>query len=333
MPRIYAEVEVDRGLMELNVGVLEVVEGAFAEHHRGASTLPPEACLHWESPSGGAARSIAMHAHLAGPPERVGMKLINAATDNPGRGLARASGVIALFDPLTAEIIDLMPAAKISATRTAAVSTLAARRLAVPSARRLALIGAGALARAHSSLLISELGLSELVVFDADPERAKKLADAERGIEGATVARSAEEAVRGADVIVAATTVTEPYVELGWLAPGSLFLNVSLDDLCSEALLRVERLYVDDWQMVLSDSQRLLGKMGRRGQVIAPGSTPLRGARTVSGELGALFCGDVAGRSDESERIVVNPFGLAISDIALAGAVVGAIEVDEGARG
>jgi ornithine cyclodeaminase len=315
-PEILSAQEVSEALRQ--VDVLEVVRGAFLSHHRGEAVLPEEAALRWQADDGGPARSIAMHAYLPGPAPAAGIKLINAAVGNPARGLPRASGVIALFDTLTAEISALLPAAEISATRTAAVSTLAAKHLAHSRPRRLGVLGAGALAAAHVRLLSAELPFEQTIVFDPEEERAAALAGEAIG---GSVARSPRQAVEASDVVLAATTVTEPYVEWDWLAPGSLALNVSLDDLGAEALLSADRLYVDDWEMVTADRQRLLGRLARAGKVAGPGEAPPAQGRAVTGTLGALFAGEAPGRGADDERIVVNPFGLAISDIALATAV------------
>jgi ornithine cyclodeaminase len=314
----YSEAEVAAALADLDV--LAVVRGAFLEHHRGRTTLPAEAYLPWRAPDGGCARSIAMHAHLPGPPPRAGLKLINGALGNPDRGLPRASGIIALFDPETARITDLLPAAEISAIRTAAVSTLAALQLAAPSPRRLALLGAGVLAAIHARLMAAALPIEELVVFDRDRARAERLVTSSRVSQG-WVAAGAEEAIRGADLIVTATTTTDPYIHLDWLAPGSVVLNVSLDDLRAEAFLAADALYVDDWSMVTADRQRLLGKLARAGDVVAPGERPRPGGRAVTAELGELFAGAAEVRRGSEQRMIVNPFGLAIADIALAAAV------------
>ncbi len=315
-PRILSEDEVTARLA--SVDALAVVHDAFLAHHRGEAVLPEEATLRWRGSDGGPARSIAMHAYLPGRPPCAGIKVINAATGNPDRGLPRASGVIALFDTLSAQISTLLPAGEISATRTAAVSTLAARRLASRQPRRLGVLGAGVLAATHILMLTTELPLSETVVFDPVTDRGRELA---RQAPGGRAAASAREAVEGADVVVTATTVTDPYVEADWLTPGTLVVNVSLDDLTEAALLGAERIYVDDWGMVMADSQRLLGKLARTGRVTAPGEAPPPRGRATTGTLGALFAGDAPGRENDAEIIVVNPFGLAISDVALAAAV------------
>lgn len=316
-PTIHSEEDVGAALAA--VDALEVVRDAFIAHHRRRTVLPAEACLRWQAPDGGAARSIAMHAYLPAPP-RAGIKLINGAINNPGRGIPRAMGIIALFDPLTAQITDLLPAAEISATRTAAVSTLAAQCLTRQHPKRLAILGAGFLAATHARMIPAALCLEELVVFDIERRRAEDLVN-RSSLPRVHVAASAEDAVQGADVVVTATTVTEPYLEFEWLAPGCVVLNVSLDDLRSEVFMRADALYVDDWTMVTADSHRQLGKLAREGRIVAPGVPPASDARAITAELGALFAGDAPQRSDEQQRIVVNPFGLAISDISLAAAI------------
>jgi ornithine cyclodeaminase/alanine dehydrogenase-like protein (mu-crystallin family) len=320
MPRVLSSREVSRALAGLDVPA--IVRAAFIGHHEGESVLPEEAVLRWTADDGGAARSIAMHAYLPGPSPTAGLKVINAAIGNPDRGLPRASGTIALFDTLTAEISTLLPAAEISAARTAAVSTLAALHLSPGRPRRLAILGAGTLAKAHLKMLGTALPLQETVVFDLRPERAVSLAEEAR--EG-SVADDPREAVAGSDVVLTTTTVTEPYLEWSWLKRGAVVLNISLDDLPAEPFLRADRLYVDDWKMVTADRRRMLGRLAAAGQVSGPGEVPPPGGRAVTGTLGALFAGRAEGRRTDDETIVVNPFGLAISDIALATAVVEAV--------
>ncbi|HKO38993.1 MAG TPA: ornithine cyclodeaminase family protein [Solirubrobacterales bacterium] len=317
-PQQYTDEEVALALSHLELG--EVVLGAFVDHHLGRTVLPEEACLRWVAPDGGAARSIAMHAYIPGPPARMGMKVINSSVGNPDRGLPRASGLIALFDPETAAVTHLLPAAEISAARTATVSSLAVSHLSGPSPRRLAVIGAGPLGAMHARLIANALPIESLVVFDFDRHRAERLVDA--AAPAGEIAASAEEAVRDADVVVTATTATEPYVRLEWISPGAVVVNVSLDDLLPEVFLGADALYVDDWSIVVSDSHRLLGRMARAGSVVSSAEPGGSGAQVLTGELGALFAGAAPGRTDPRQRIVVNPFGLAISDVAVAAAVV-----------
>ncbi|MGZ3318610.1 MAG: ornithine cyclodeaminase family protein, partial [Isosphaeraceae bacterium] len=127
------------------------------------------------------------------------------------------------------------------------------------------------------------------------------------------------EAVTGADLVVPCTTSREGYVERSWLKNGCVAVNVSLDDLCEDVLLDADRLYVDDWNLVVTDEHRILGRLAREGRVVGPGqgAGPCC-AQTVTGTLGELVVGKCEGRSSDDQLCVVNPFGMAIEDLSLA---------------
>ena len=276
------------------------VAAALAAHTRGETVLPVEAYLRW-----GEARSLSMPGVVGGRP---GVKLINANPPNPARGLPRASGLTVLFDPDTARPVCVLEAARISCVRTAAVTALAVDLLAAAPIERMAIIGAGALARCHIELLRTRVPqLREIRIHDQDPARARK----GPGRFLALVAcATAEEAIRGAQLVVPVTTTTRGYIRHEWLAPGALLVNVSLDDALPEVLLRADRLFVDDLGLIVADEHRLLGRMLRGGELGG-----------VDGSLGELLTGACEGRRGAEEIVVVNPFGLAIEDIAVADAV------------
>jgi ornithine cyclodeaminase len=299
-----------------DVDPVAVVAEALARHAAARSELPEESYLAWETKAGEPARVLAMPGLVHGD-GAAGVKALGANPGNPARGLARAGGLTILFDTDTAQPVCVMEAATISALRTAAVSALAARLLAGPPVERLAVVGAGALAAAHLHLLPPLLpGLAEIRLHDLVPGRAQALAMSfERRLEPRLrLAPTAERAIRGAELVVTVTTATEGYVELGWLDPGALIVNVSLDDVPPDVVLGVDLVVVDDWRVVRTDRRRLLGRMAGDGLVTAPGAD--HGA--VHAELGDLLIGRRPGRRGDHERVLVNPFGLAIEDVALA---------------
>jgi N-[(2S)-2-amino-2-carboxyethyl]-L-glutamate dehydrogenase len=282
-----------------HVDVVGAVAAALAAHGRGETILPAEAYLGWEH-GGEALRSLAMPAEVDSAP---GVKIINANPANAARGLPRASGLTVLFDPGSGRPLCVMEGARISCLRTAAVTAIAAELLAVAPVERLALIGAGALARCHLELLQPRLPqLREIRVYDCERKRAGSLATS------VTVSDSAEQAIRGAGLIVTVTTTTTPYLRYEWLQPGALLVNVSLDDPLPEVFLRADKLFVDDWNLIAADEHRLLGRLLREGTI----------ARVDDAELGRLLAGAQHGRSHPDEIVVVNPFGLAIEDLAVA---------------
>jgi ornithine cyclodeaminase/alanine dehydrogenase-like protein (mu-crystallin family) len=291
-----------------HIDVIGTVGAALTAHGRGETILPAEAYLGWEH-DGETLRSLCMPASVDSLP---GLKIINANPANPARGLPRASGLTLLFEPGSARPLCIMEGARISCLRTAAVTAIATELLAVAPVERLALIGAGALARCHLQLLPSRLPqLQEIRVYDQARERASALATNH----SLSVCDTAEQAIRGAHLIVTLTTTTTAYIRYAWLQAGALLVNVSLDDPLPDVFLRADKLFVDDWNLIAADEHRLLGRMLRDGTIAKHGR---RGVRAIDGELGQLLASGRRGRSDPDEIIVVNPFGLAIEDLAIA---------------
>lgn len=297
------------------------VAEALARHAAGETLLPDEAVLRWTPAGGGMARTLNMPGMIAGPVPVIGTKIINASTDNPDRGLPRANGLTLLFNPVTARPEVILQGATISALRTAAVSTLAVLHLRTDRPQTLGVIGAGPIAAAHVKLMLEHLDVERVLISDRVHERALALA-AEIEDDGSTASiaalREPAAVVGGATIVVTATTTTTPHVRHDWLQPGAIVVNVSLDDVDEQTYLRADRLYVDDWGLIVADTQRLMGKLARAGKIAGPGET---GGRPVTGTIGELITGRCPGRDDDREIMLVNPFGMVIGDLAVASRV------------
>ena len=271
-----------------------------------------------------------MPGYVGGSLNAAGTKIINSNIANPTRGLPRASGLTLLFDTTSAYILCMMEGAFISSLRTASVSMLAAEVLRGRKIQDVAVIGAGVLAHAHIRLLIKRRAhfpdLRCIHLFDLEAGRVSALQDSASAIAAAIgievhIAASAEEAIRAAQLIIPVTTTTTGYIRFDWLQPGACLVNISLDDPLPEVVLKADRVIVDDWNLVKNDSRRLLGRMYRSGQVSGPhtaGDEASSDCRRVDAELGEVVAGLKPGRRHEDEVILVNPFGMAIEDVALA---------------
>jgi N-[(2S)-2-amino-2-carboxyethyl]-L-glutamate dehydrogenase len=315
----------DVGEILREIDAVAVVRRALVAHAEGRTLLPRGSYFEWDGRRGGSPRSLAMPGAVEGV---VGTKVINANPSNRSSGLPRADGLTLLFDAESARVRAVLAASPISAVRTAAVTVIGALALGVASITTAAVIGAGEIAAAHVDLLVKMLpDLRDVRVFDTDRPRAGALVTRLGGWVGerpirATVCGTAEEAIRGSVLVVLATTTEIGYVSRQWLDPGALIVHVSLDDLLERTVLDVDRLYVDDWDLVRADDRRLLGRMIRAGLITGPGEAAPKGGRAIDGTLGDVLTGGVPGRLYRDEVIVLNPFGMAITDVALASALV-----------
>ncbi|CRK56752.1 Ornithine cyclodeaminase [Alloactinosynnema sp. L-07] len=307
------------------VDPLRVVADAFQAVREGRAAVTPEAALRWTAPDGTAARSLILPARHV---DSYGCKIINACLGNVDRGLPRADGLIVLFDPDTAAPVCLMDAGHISALRTAAVSVAAVGAvLDLSDIRRVAFLGCGRQSRTHLDLLGSRCPLSAVTVYDTEPQRAVLFAkQAKLSLPEVTIdiADTAEAAVRSAPLTIAATTTTTAYVRPEWLPDGATFVNVSLDDATEDLLLGCDHLFVDDWTLVSDDDTRLLGRLARAGRVAGPDQVPPPGARNIDAEFATLLAGAYQRPIAKTDRVVINPFGMGVHDIALAAHVYAA---------
>lgn len=302
-----------------DLDVVGTVRDALVRHHAGETVLPSEAYLSWHNRHGAYTRSIGMPGAVAG---RYGMKIINASVSNPGLGMERAGGLGLCFDAETARVTAVMEVGLLSAVRTASVTAVALEVTGYGDPGSLAIVGCGTQARVHLALLLSRCGgVRSVALHDMRTASAENLAtDASARYPGVsfTVTGTAAEAMRGAEAVLFLTTVSEGYVEPGWITPGSLLVNVSLADLTDEVLMGAEALYVDDIDLIAENPRRPLGRLINEGSVA---TTPSAGRPAVTATLGALLTtGTVPDRPDDG-YIIVNPFGLGVLDVALFHAV------------
>jgi thiomorpholine-carboxylate dehydrogenase len=230
--------------------------------------------------------------------EGVGVKLVTIYPGNAGSDVPTHQALVVMFRPETGEPLALMDARLITEMRTSAVSAAATKVLAAEDARVLAVLGTGVQARTHVEALRRVRRFQEVRVWGRSPERAERLA----GSVGARVAASAEEAVRGAQVVVTATSATEPILRGAWLEPGAHVNAVGWNGVTAREL--------DDEAMA-----HLVVVESRAGTARDSGN--LRGSGAViHAELGELLGG--ARRVDPRETTIFDSVGMAAEDMAAA---------------
>ena len=154
------------------------------------------------------------------------LKALCLMPGNPARGLDTHQGTVTLFDGETGAPTAILDASAVTAVRTAAVTAVATGLLARHGARTLAILGAGVQGRAHLRALTTVRRFERIRVYAPTQAHASALieqviaADSEPGAE-LSIAPSAEEAVRDADVVVTATSAREPVLAHSWLKPGA----------------------------------------------------------------------------------------------------------------
>src|SRR6266576_3141703 len=229
----------------------------------------------------------------------LGVKLVTFYPQNVGVHTHHA--LIVMFKAETGEPIAVLDGRLITEMRTAAASAVATQHLARRDAAVLGILGSGVQAKSHLAALRHVRSFKEVRVWS--PRNAPAFAQRH----GVKAVPSAADAVRGADVVVAASSTT-PILRGTWLSPGAHVNAIGatrpewreLDD----DLVTTARLFVDSREAALRES----------GDVIA--------ARSEVTEIGAVVAGVAPGRRNDQEITLFKSVGVAVEDVAAAALVL-----------
>ncbi len=130
--------------------------------------------------------------------------------------------LVMLHDAETGELLSVMEASALGQIRTGAASGLATRHMAGPGASVVGIIGTGYQARSQLEAVCAVREVREVRVYSRTPEKREAYAATtgeKLGVEVVPV-ESAEECVRGADIVVTITNAREPVLKGEWLEEG-----------------------------------------------------------------------------------------------------------------
>jgi len=272
--------------------LIPAMEKALIEFSAGKVTQPVRSVINVDPPGGFLGL---MPAHTA---DGLGLKAVTFYPSNAERGIPTHMATIFLVDPETGTPLAVMDGRLITEMRTAAVSAAATKLLASPDAKILAILGSGVQARSHVEALRLVRQFQEIRVWSPTKEHAEQFAK-----EIGATPTSAEQAVRGADVVVTATSSKIPVVKGAWLKAGC---HVNAIGACRP-----------DWREL--DDAALKGSVVfvdcREGAMKESGDVILSGAE-IYAELGEVLAGKVP--SQANETTIFKSLGMAAEDIAAA---------------
>jgi len=265
---------------------IAVMEEALADLARGKVTNPLRSMTRGE----GSAGILGLMPAYRGD---YGLKEVCVYPGNPARGLDTHLGCVILHDGETGAPKAIMNASAITAIRTAAVSAVATKLLARDDAHILAILGAGVQGQSHLQAIPLVRDIKEVRIFSRTERQ---------------LANSAEEAVRGADIIVTATSSREPVLEREWIAPGAHINAVGSSVKTSREIdtetMKTASLFVDRRESTLNES----------GDYLMSGVGP----EYIRAEIGEILIGQAKGRTSKEEITLFKSLGLAVEDLASA---------------
>ena len=236
--------------------------------------------------------------------DAMGVKTVTFYPGNAALGLHTHMAMVELLDRATGAPLAVIDGRLITEMRTAAVSAAAYAALCslhfAKAPSQLGILGSGVQARSHvQALRLVWPELAEIRVWSPTKANAEKCA-AEVGGRAVTVEEAA-----GAEVVLTATSATEPVLRGSWLRPDALVLAVgatgaSVRELDDE-VLRTSFLVGESRSCVERESGDVMGA----------------GVR-VKAEIGEIFAGNGVGAIPRGKRVLFKSVGMAIEDLTAA---------------
>lgn len=282
---------------------LAAVEEVFGEQGRGQVVNVPRV----RAPvKGGTLRITAAVLSYRG---YYGVKVSSTAVfhSNAGR-------MFCLYREETGELCAVVQVFAMGALRTGAASGIATKYLANPDAGVLGVLGSGRQARTQVDAVCAVRPLREIRVWS--PRAASREAFCEDVKKTNKInclpAESPEQAVRGAEVLVTATTATAPLVQHAWLQPGVHINAIGANyehrrELDSDTVAAAGFIATDDIEQVRYESTDLA----------APVAEGRLSWERVHG-LCDVVAGKIRGREARGDITLFKSLGVALEDVALA---------------
>ena len=257
-------------------------------------------------------------AHIKGA-RHIVLKLATGFYKNPARGLPSGDGLFLLLNATTgAPELLLAEHGYLTDLRTAAAVGLTLKYFAPRGLKDALLVGAGAVGRLTARMLVAQLPLERLTIWNRSAERAEQLARElnDSGTVKAKVAGALEPEVRRHHAIVTATASTTPLIKAAWVAKGTHITSVGTG---SPEKVELEPALLAKATKVVADRVAQTIKYGNLHHAALAG---IFSAERVYGELGDLAAARLAGREDDSEITIADLTGVGVQDAAIAQAVV-----------
>ncbi len=281
---------------------LERVEASFIQQHAGQAVNRSRERIFLPHTS--------LHYMAAALPEEklLGMKIYTVVRD-------ALRFVVLLFDAESGNLLALIEADHLGRRRTGAASGVATRYLARPEASRVGLIGSGRQARSQLEAVAQVRRLEAAQVFSRDAARRERFCREMTEQLGLRVqpAESAEAAARYGDIVVTATSSSQPVLHGEWLRPGThvnaiganMTVRREVDD---EVLRRASVIAVDSLEQARQEAGDLV-----------QGLASIRGGWDGVTELHDVITGARRGRASAEDITLFKSSGIALWDVAAAG--------------
>jgi len=294
--------------------VIQAMKRAYAALSDGRAQVPLR--THLPIPPHDAV-SIFMPAFVdADQDQALVVKAVSLFPNNPTKGLAFIQAAVLVLDSETGCPLALLEGSRLTAIRTGAASGAATDLLARPDSHTVAIFGAGAQGRTQLEAVSHVREIQTVWVYDTNPNQIasfiQELAGSAPIPADIRPARTAQQAVRQADIFCTATTSSIPVFSDADLKPG-VHINAigaytpEMQEVPPETVARA---------LVVVDSR--LASLAEAGDLIQPIQQRIISPDHIHAEIGELVLGRKTGRTSKSQVTLFKSVGVAVQDAMAA---------------
>jgi len=292
---------------------IDAVKSAYIQLSRGEAVIPLRTQVPVKKQD---AVTLFMPAYLAST-DTLAVKVVSVFPNNTEKELPTIHAVVILINAQTGQPEALMDGTYLTALRTGAASGLATDFLARKDARVAAIFGAGTQGRTQLEAVSTVRTIEKAWVYDIIPERAetyiKEMKSRGHPIPyDLSIARTASQAVRDADIICTATTSLTPVFDDIDLKPGAHINAVGsytpqMQEIPAQTVAKA-KVVVDSISASLTEA----------GDLIIPLKDRIITKSHIHGEIGQVAAGEIPGRERDEELTLFKSVGVAAQDAAVA---------------
>ena len=247
------------------------------------------------------------------PMEIIASKIFTFFPENPRKyNLPTVSAIIVLTNPKDGATIAIMDGTYITALRTAATTAIAAKYLAKKNSQIVGIIGAGVQGRSHLMALNEIFNLKEVRIADKFNDAKENFTKEmqERFNFPIIPSESYEKTIKGADIVITATTGDEPLVKKGQFEEGMFLAKVgSYQEIDFEIVQSTADKIVVDWWEYVSHRVKEIAKLLEAGVITR---------ERIYSELADIVVGEKRGRESSKEKILFISIGMGVEDASAA---------------
>lgn len=300
-----------RKCVQLDLNVIEAVEGGFTALAEGRATIPPIVRVDVHDYNGEVDIKTAYIQGL----DHFAIKIASGFFDNRLLGLPTGSGMMVLINAkIGVPQAVLLDNGYLTDVRTAAAGAIAAKYLAPGELDSVGVVGSGMQARYQVRALKLVRDFKKLHVYGLDQESVNTYAqeiEADLGIEVIPTTHP-EGLVRQSDLVITATPSKEPIVQSEWLHSG---LHITCMGSDSEEKQEIEAGVFSKVDRMVCDKKSQCFRLGELHHALLAGV--IKEDDQID-ELGDLTSGKAGGRSSPDEITICDLTGVGVQDTAIA---------------